>query len=201
MPMLNPEQTAVMDWVDKSTPRFNNALQQVIQAEIDDMEGAANQIGWESIGAKTVFTGKMYCEEATGAYMKALRKKFPFLGALEPVWLLPDSTNLVHTVLRMTISGFRFVLDGTYGQINKAENQVLVLPWKNTTTTYKPSPIELSETNYITNRRKFCYRFEERGLFALADVPPALLGRGPIFPINGQTQNPVEFLAKHLLKE
>lgn len=207
MPILSPEQTqtAVIDWVNNSTPRFNDALKQVVQAEIDDSEGAVGQVGWELVGNKKPFTGIMYCEEATGAYMKALQKlqkKFPLLGALEPVWLLPGSTNLVHTILRITGLGFRFFLDGTYGQINKAENQVLILPWKNITTTYDPKPIKLSEKYYTTpNRRIIRYRFTDNGLFALADVPPASLGRGPIFPINGQTQNPVEFLAKHLLKE
>lgn len=132
--MSHEQDSVVLDWIKRTGPPFNEALKKV--AEKRNVNRAVDhQVGWELLRDGTsIFTGRYYCDSASEAYGLAIYQKFPQAHQIKRIWF-EHQRGALHAVAGFSLSG-DYLVDGTYGQINGQENEVLVAPISDLTMSY-----------------------------------------------------------------
>ncbi len=136
----NPQLREINDWVLKTNRPLNSALRLAsrLETQYDGLDYDQLDACWELINDRWVMTGSMYCDDAAGAYGSVLAQKFPYIQDPELIFLHPAILGATHTFIRFTEANEEFIIDPTYGQINKKPNRVLFTGWKNVPNLYQP---------------------------------------------------------------
>lgn len=126
----------VETWVRSTNRTLNDALRSIPRLNRDS-HFKPEEIGFQRIGDRLVFTAISYCEDVSAAYFFALAQEFPFINKFElAAFYLGDGA--IHTVLKPTIEETALTIDGAYGQVVGKPNQVAIRRWRNFDRIYHP---------------------------------------------------------------